>query len=87
MAAALSSGLQKAQDAVRGASSKDKKVVDLARDTDDVNHSKETLRSDHGVAISDTDHWLRVVDQKHTGPSLLEDQLAREKVEEHRWII
>ncbi|GAD91562.1 catalase A [Paecilomyces variotii No. 5] len=83
MAAALSSGLQKAQDAVKGASSKDKKIVDLARDTDNVNNSKETLRSDHGVAISDTDHWLRVVDNKHTGPSLLEDQFAREKI--HRF--
>lgn len=62
------------------ASSKDKKVVDLARDTENVNESKATLRSDHGVAISDTDHWLRTVDNKHTGPTLLEDQFAREKV-------
>jgi len=80
MAAAISSGLQKAQDVVKGAASKDKKVVDLARNTENVNESKETLSSDHGVAISDTDHWLRVVDKNHTGPSLLEDQFAREKV-------
>ncbi|KAJ9287318.1 hypothetical protein DTO021C3_5009 [Paecilomyces variotii] len=83
MAAAISSGLQKAQDVVKGAASKDKKVVDLARNTENVNESKETLRSDHGVAISDTDHWLRVVDKSHTGPSLLEDQFAREKI--HRF--
>ncbi|KAL1955823.1 hypothetical protein VTO42DRAFT_8062 [Malbranchea cinnamomea] len=60
----------------------DKKVADLARDTTDV-HAPVSLTTDHGVKVHNTDNWLRVVDEKHTGPSLLEDQIAREKI--HRF--
>jgi catalase len=57
----------------------DGKFADLARDTVDV-HAKQHMSTDYGVKISDPDHWLRVADEKRTGPSLLEDQIAREKV-------
>jgi catalase len=65
--------------AVQSATSRDKKLVDLERNTVDV-QTQRGMTTDHGVAISDTDNWLRVVDGQHTGPSLLEDQAAREKV-------
>ncbi|PBK83955.1 catalase-domain-containing protein [Armillaria gallica] len=41
------------------------------------------LTTDHGVKISDTDNWLKVSDGVTGGPSLLEDQIAREKI--HRF--
>ncbi|KZT44532.1 catalase [Sistotremastrum suecicum HHB10207 ss-3] len=41
------------------------------------------LTTDHGTAVADTDNWLRVTDGTKHGPSLLEDQIAREKI--HRF--
>ncbi|KAJ5669359.1 spore-specific catalase CatA [Penicillium macrosclerotiorum] len=79
MASKVVGGLHKAQEAVQRASSKEKKIVDLENDTANIN-SKQPLTTDHGVRVENTDQWLRVVDDKHTGPSLLEDQLAREKI-------
>lgn len=79
MASLVAGGLHKAQEAVQNTSSKQKKLVDLERDTCDV-HNKQALTTDHGVRVNDTDHWLRAVDDDSTGPSLLEDQIAREKV-------
>lgn len=80
MANIVAGGLHKVQEAVQGAASKDKKLVDLAPDTHNVQSSKEPLTTDHGVRISDTDHWLKEVNDNHTGPMMLEDQIAREKV-------
>ncbi|CAL5868558.1 uncharacterized protein PFLUO_LOCUS2785 [Penicillium psychrofluorescens] len=79
MASVIVGGLHKAQEAVRQATSKEKKVVDLERDTANI-HIKQPLTTDHGVRVENTDQWLRVVDDQHTGPSLLEDQIAREKI-------
>lgn len=79
MSSVIASGLHKVQGAVQGASSGEKKVVDLARDTADV-HAKTPFTTDHGMKVSNTDNWLRAVDENQTGPSLLEDQIAREKV-------
>lgn len=79
MTSVIASGLHKVQGAVQNASSKEKKVVDLSRDTADV-HAKTPFTTDHGMKVSDTDHWLKAVDDEKTGPSLLEDQIAREKV-------
>lgn len=79
MASVIVGGLHKAQEAVQQAASREKKVVDLERDTANI-HSKQPLTTDHGVRVGNTDQWLRVVDDQHTGPSLLEDQIAREKV-------
>ncbi|KAF5658453.1 catalase-1 [Fusarium heterosporum] len=41
------------------------------------------ITSDWGVKQNDTDHWLRVATEDQTGPSLLEDSFAREKI--HRF--
>lgn len=79
MATAIAGGLHKAQEAVKSASSKGKKLVDLERETTDV-HAKTLFTTDHGVSVSNTDNWLRVMDDDRSGPSLLEDQIAREKV-------
>lgn len=79
MATTIAGGLHKAQETLQNTASKDKKLVDLERNTANV-HTKQCLTTDHGVRINDTDHWLRSVDDDYTGPSLLEDQIAREKV-------
>ncbi|KAJ5942732.1 hypothetical protein N7516_002900 [Penicillium verrucosum] len=57
----------------------DGKYADLQKDTVDV-HNKQHMTTDNGVKISNPDQWLRVVDEKKIGPSLLEDQIAREKI-------
>ncbi|EAW08738.1 catalase catA [Aspergillus clavatus NRRL 1] len=82
MASAIAGGLHKVQDVVQNTSSKNKKLVDLERDTADA-HTKQPLTTDHGVKVSNTDQWLRVTNDRRTGPSLLEDQIAREKI--HRF--
>ncbi|KAJ5681646.1 uncharacterized protein N7477_001586 [Penicillium maclennaniae] len=61
------------------ASVEDGKFRDMARDTVELN-GEQHMTTDYGVKISDPDHWLRVGDNKHIGPSLLEDQIAREKI-------
>ncbi|KAJ6084360.1 hypothetical protein N7486_011160 [Penicillium sp. IBT 16267x] len=61
------------------ANSKGDKIADMAKDTVDV-HTKQNMTTDYGIKITDPDHWLRVVSDSNTGPSLLEDQIAREKI-------
>lgn len=56
------------------------KVADLQRDI--VDPSVHGLTTDHGVKVSNTDDWLKVTEGK-AGPSLLEDQISREKI--HRF--
>lgn len=79
MTTAIASGLNKAQEATQSAASKNKKTVDLSRDTVNV-HTSQPQTTDHGVRIENPDNWLKVADDRKTGPSLLEDQIAREKV-------
>ncbi|KAF8845348.1 catalase-domain-containing protein [Paxillus ammoniavirescens] len=60
------------------------KVADLQRDIQEpLPH--EPLTTDHGVKVSDTDNWLKVIglNGEQNGPMLLEDQIGREKV--HRF--
>lgn len=57
----------------------DGKFADMAKDTVDL-HDKQHMTTDYGIKISDPDHWLRVANDQKTGPMLLEDQIAREKV-------
>lgn len=57
----------------------DTKQADLQKDTVEVNGS-QPLTTDYGIKVNNTDNWLRGVDGSTTGPSLLEDQIAREKV-------
>ncbi|KAF8655852.1 hypothetical protein AX16_002935 [Volvariella volvacea WC 439] len=56
------------------------KVADLQKDT--VEADKTKLTTDHGVKIPNTDDWLKVT-KGNAGPSLLEDQISREKI--HRF--
>lgn len=56
----------------------DAKQADMKNET--VELSNQPMTTDYGIKVSDPDHWLRVVDEKRTGPSLLEDPIAREKV-------
>ncbi|KAF9243856.1 catalase-like domain-containing protein [Melanogaster broomeanus] len=60
------------------------KVADLQRDLQ-YPRAGEHLTTDHGVKVSDTDNWLKVIGSngEQNGPSLLEDQIGREKV--HRF--
>ncbi|KAF9533564.1 catalase [Crepidotus variabilis] len=58
------------------------KIRDLSKDFVEAT-SNDGLTTDHGVKVSDTDNWLKVSDGTHAGPSLLEDQIAREKI--HRF--
>ncbi|CAA7265326.1 unnamed protein product [Cyclocybe aegerita] len=58
------------------------KVKDLRTDTVECTPSSG-LTTDHGVKVADTDNWLKVSDGSLAGPSLLEDQIAREKI--HRF--
>lgn len=61
------------------------KIADLSKDT--VEPTENTrLTSDFGVKENNTDHWLSVTNADHTGPALLEDHFAREKVSEHTHI-
>jgi catalase len=80
MANIIPATVQAAQHAVMG--SKGDKIADMARDTKEPS-DKDRLTSDFGVRQSNTDDWLRVANGDHTGPSLLEDQFAREKVYLH----
>jgi catalase len=65
--------------AKKNAKSADGKFADLQKDTAELN-DKDHMTTDYGIKISDPDHWLRVASEKNTGPTLLEDQIAREKV-------
>ncbi|RHZ73355.1 hypothetical protein CDV55_108329 [Aspergillus turcosus] len=82
MATKIAGGLHKAQEVLQNTSSTSKKLIDLERDTADV-HTQQPMTTDHGVRVSNTDQWLRVTTDRRTGPTLLEDQIAREKV--HRF--
>ncbi|KAK9242122.1 catalase-like domain-containing protein [Lipomyces tetrasporus] len=82
MATTVAGGLQKVESAVKAATTGNKKAADIARDTVDVQQGK-FITADHGVPVHNTDNWLRIVDGQHSGPSLLEDQIAREKI--HRF--
>jgi catalase len=59
--------------------SADGKIADMKKDTVEIN-GKQHMTTDYGIRISDPDHSLRVASDSSTGPSLLEDQIAREKV-------
>lgn len=80
MASVIAGGLHKVQEAVQNTASKNKKMVDLQQDTANI-HTKLPMTTDHGTKMENADNWLKIVnDGKRTGPSLLEDQIARERV-------
>lgn len=74
----LSAGMEKAQEAFGG--EKGAKIRDLERDTKNVHDPNNRITSDWGVKQTNTDDWLKVATEDHTGPQLLEDAFGREKV-------
>ncbi|KAJ5895340.1 hypothetical protein N7495_007031 [Penicillium taxi] len=60
-------------------SESDGKFADMQKDTVEFD-GKQHMTTDYGLKISDPDHWLRVHSESNTGPTLLEDQIAREKI-------
>jgi catalase len=55
------------------------KLKDLAHDTRDMT-PKDRLTTDYGVKQSTADDWLKAASSDKTGPLLLEDPFARERV-------
>jgi len=74
----LASARQTMKDTISGQNSK--KTNDLQQVTKDVHDKSWRITSDSGTKQSNTDDWLSVVNEDHTGPMLLEDNFAREKV-------
>ena len=74
----LSSGIGKAQQAMAG--EKGAKVVQLSNVTKNVHDKNVRIMSDFGVKQSNTDDWLKIVNEDKIGPMLLEDHFARGKV-------
>lgn len=75
MASVVSDTLKKAGNAIMA----DAKQAQLAENT--VEHDPKTqMTTDFGAKINNTDDWLRVTTNDKTGPMLLEDPIAREKV-------
>ena len=56
------------------------KTVQLSNVTKDVHNKNARITSGFGVKQSNTDDWLEIVNEDKTGPMLLEDLFAREKV-------
>ncbi len=74
--------MQKLVHAVSGPS-EGNKLTDLARNTKDMT-DKDRLTTDYGVKQSTADDWLKVAGPDKSGPLLLEDPFARERVGQHR---
>jgi len=77
----LANVTEKAKDAMTSDSAA--KIADLSRDTRDVHNKDARITTDYGVKQSNTDDWLMVGSEDKTGPMLLEDNAAREKI--HRF--
>lgn len=77
MSGIISSTMETAQHAIMG--HKRDKISDLRQETKEMTGSGR-LTTDYGVKQTTADDWLRVVDKDMTGPMLLEDPFARERV-------
>ncbi|KAI0662540.1 catalase [Cubamyces menziesii] len=77
----MSSAIGSIKQALVSATGQTAKVADLQKNTiDPASKPTKGLTTDHGVFISDTDNWLQATNGARPGPSLLEDQIAREKI-------
>jgi len=74
--------VSRAASAVSG-SARGEKLAQLESVTKNANDPNARITSDFGVRQSNTDDWLKVVNEDKTGPLLLEDPFAREKI--HRF--
>lgn len=75
----ISAGLEKLQQTLDG-TMEGAKLADLKRDTKDYHDPKNRLTTDYGVKQENTDDWLKIATEDKTGPALLEDHAAREKI-------
>ncbi|PPJ61255.1 hypothetical protein CBER1_06732 [Cercospora berteroae] len=74
----VTAGLEKLQQTVNGASNA--KVADLEKNTKNVFDEQNRITTDYGVRQHTTDDWLKVHSEDKTGPMLMEDHAAREKI-------
>ncbi|KAF2211764.1 hypothetical protein CERZMDRAFT_68474 [Cercospora zeae-maydis SCOH1-5] len=74
----VTAGLEKLQQTVNGASNA--KVADLEKNTKNVFDPQNRITTDYGVRQHNTDDWLKVHSEEKTGPMLMEDHAAREKI-------
>lgn len=77
----IAGGLHKTQDAVPNTTpSKDLKMVDFEGVTVNMD-TEQAMTTDHGTRVENADNWLKAMNNgKRSGPLLLEDQIARERV-------
>ncbi|KAL2019057.1 hypothetical protein VTK56DRAFT_10161 [Thermocarpiscus australiensis] len=81
MAGILPDTMQKVQHAVLGPREGDK-LADLRKETKEMT-PQGRLTTDYGVKQTTADDWLKVANKDKTGPLLLEDPFARERI--HRF--
>jgi catalase len=82
MASLMKNSLERAQHAIAGGAS-DAKAAQLSTVTKDVHSGNWRITSDFGTKQTNTDDWLKAASEDKTGPALLEDGFAREKI--HRF--
>jgi len=76
----LSKAKESASEKFYNVATVNEKVLDMWPNTVDATKKSNRMTTDHGVKVQDTDHWLKVTSEKKIGPSLLEDQISREKI-------
>ena len=74
----IRSGVEKVQELVGG--EKGAKLKQLDEVSHNYGEKNARITSDYGVKQTNTDDWLKVASEDRTGPMLLEDGFAREKV-------
>lgn len=76
---AISTGVEKLQETLNG-SQEGVKLASMAKDMKNVHDPQNRITTDYGVKQTNTDDWLKVSSEGKTGPMLLEDHAAREKI-------
>ncbi|PQE16500.1 catalase A protein [Rutstroemia sp. NJR-2017a BBW] len=79
MQSVIGGTVQKAGEAISGALSSNKKLADMQHNIREPN-AKDPLTTDFGAKQSSHDIWLQASTAERQGPSLLEDNFAREKI-------
>ncbi|KAF2766187.1 CAT2 catalase [Teratosphaeria nubilosa] len=80
---AINNGLEKLQQATNVHGTESVKINDLAQETKNYHDPNNRITTDFGTVQSNTDDWLKLANENKTGPMLLEDHMAREKI--HRF--
>lgn len=76
----LSSAKEGASQKISNVTTVNEKILEMWPNTVDVTKQSNRMTTDSGVKVHDTDSWLKVVSDGQEGPSLLEDQIGREKI-------